>query len=101
MFFKLFPVQLARLFFPLVVKTFVRVQPPLQWKGGMICDLFKGKGSPSLITSYGDILLMDDGGKGVQWLLRKALFPLAMQLCVDSQFWGDSMGAKLPLPTFI
>ncbi len=27
---KLFPVHLAKLFFPLIVKTFVRIQPPLQ-----------------------------------------------------------------------
>ncbi len=86
-----------------MVKTFVRVQPPLQWKGGMICDLFKNKGSPALILSYRDILLMDDDGKGVQRLLRKRLFPLANLFCVDSQFFfgggsqwrGDRHSASL------
>ena len=64
--FKLFPYHLPKLFYPLVVETFVRIQPPLQWKGGVICDLFKNKGSPALISSYRDILLMDDDGKAVQ-----------------------------------
>ena len=68
----------------------------------MICDLFKGKGSPSLIASYRDILLMDDDGKGVQRLLRKSLFPLAVQLCAESQFGGGLHGGRnrhcSPLP---
>ncbi len=33
----------------LSLKPIWRISPPLQWKGGMICDLFKNKGSPSLI----------------------------------------------------
>ncbi len=86
--FKTFPYHLAVAFYPLVVKTFVRIQPPLQWKGGMICDLFKNKGSPALIQSYRDILLMDDDGKGVQRLVRKKLFPLAYAICIDSQCRG-------------
>ncbi len=58
----------------------------------MICDLFKNKGSPALIISYRDVLLMDDDGKGVQRLVRKKLFPLANVLCVDSQFGGGLGG---------
>ncbi len=92
--FKLFPYHLAKVFYPLVVKTFVRIQPPLQWKGGMICDLFKNKGSPALIASYRDILLMDDDGKAVQRLVRKKLFPIANRLCVDSQFGGGLNGGE-------
>ncbi len=60
----------------------------------MICDLFKNKGSPALISSYRDVLLMDDDGKGVQRLLRKKLFPLANLLCVDSQFGGGLNGGE-------
>ena len=67
---------MAKIFYPLAVKVFARIQPPLQWKGGMICDLFKGKGSPALINSYRDVLLSDDDGKAVQRILRKNLFPL-------------------------
>jgi len=92
--FKMFPYHLAVIFYPLVVKTFVRIQPPLQWKGGMICDLFKNKGSPALIQSYRDVLLMDDDGKGVQRLVRKKLFPLANVLCIDSQCGGGLNGGE-------
>ncbi len=60
----------------------------------MICDLFKNKGSPALIQSYRDILLMDDDGKGVQRLVRKRLFPIANAICVDSQFGGGENGGE-------
>ena len=90
--FKLFPYHLAKIFYPLVVKTFIRIHPPLQWKGGMICDLFKNKESPALIASYRDILLMDDDGKAVQRLVRKKLFPIANKLRVDSQLGGRNGG---------
>ena len=92
--FKSFPYHRSKLVYPLVVKTAVRIQTPLQWKGGMICDLFKNTGSPALISSYRDILLMDDDGKAVQRLVRKKLFPIANKLCVDSQFGGDLNGGE-------
>ena len=92
---------MAKNFYPLVVKVFVRIQPPLQWKGGMICDLFKGKGSPALINLYRDILLSDDDGKAVQRILRKSLFPLAMNLRAYTQFGGGLHGGELLLPIFI
>ena len=37
--FSAFPDEMSRLQFPLVLKSFVRVQPPLQWKGGMLAGL--------------------------------------------------------------
>ena len=60
----------------------------------MICDLFRNKGSPALISSYRDILLADDDGKGVQRLLRKSLVPLAHKLCVGTQFGGGLNGGE-------
>jgi hypothetical protein len=58
-----FPYQLASLFYPLVFKTFSRLSPPIQWKGGMLVNLFKNKGSSSLISNYRDIFLGDFTGK--------------------------------------
>ena len=60
----------------------------------MICDLFKGKGSPALIQSYRDFLLSDDDGKAVQRILRKSLFPLAMNLCASTKFGGGLHGGE-------
>ncbi len=38
--FKRFPVAMAKFFFPLYVKSYVRIQPPLQWQGGHLCEWF-------------------------------------------------------------
>ncbi len=37
---------------------------------------------------------MDDDGKAVQRLVRKKLFPIALKLCVDSQFGGGLNGGE-------
>ena len=38
--FKRFPFEIGQALYPLVLKVFSRVQPPLQWKWGVICELF-------------------------------------------------------------
>lgn len=43
-FFKRFPLQAGQVFYPLVLKSFARVQPPLQWKGGGAVRTLQGKG---------------------------------------------------------
>ncbi len=81
---KRFSVPLAKLFYPLVLKVFMRVLPPLQLKGGMVFDLFKGKDSPSLIKSYRGVPLSDDDGKAVRRILRTKLSPCAVALSMDT-----------------
>jgi hypothetical protein len=81
-----FPEEMARIQFPLVLKSFVRVQPPLQWKGGMLCELCKMKGSPSSCGNYRDVMLADDAGKAVGKLIRQRLLPHAVALSVNTQF---------------
>jgi len=92
--YKLFPDIMARLQFPMVVKTYVRIQPPLQWKGGMLCELFKNKGSPSVCGNYRDILLADDSAKAVSKLIRQRLLPLAAKLVKRTQFGGGLNGGE-------
>ena len=38
--FKMFPKLLSQLFYPLYLKSLVFLSPPIQWKGGMLCQLF-------------------------------------------------------------
>ena len=92
--FKEFPNEMSRIQFSLVLKSFVRVQPPLQWKGGMLCELFKMKGSPSVCGNYRDVLLADDSGKAVGRLIRSRLLPGAMALSVSTQFGGGLNGGE-------
>ena len=60
----------------------------------MICNLFKGKGSPALIKSYRDVLLSDFDGKAVQRFLRSRLFPQAQALSMSTQFGGGLHGGE-------
>jgi hypothetical protein len=92
--FREFPEEMAHIQFPLILKSFVRVQPPLQWKGGMLCELFKNKGTPSVCGNYRDILLADDAGKSVAKLIRKRLLPHAVALSVSTQFGGGFNGGE-------
>ncbi len=47
--FRKFPLLMARVYYPLVLKSYLRIAPPLQWKGGMICDLFKNRSCPDIL----------------------------------------------------
>ena len=85
---------MSHLQFPLVLKSFVRVQPPLQWKGGTLFALFKAKGSPSSCCNYRDILLGDDSGKAIGKLIRSRLLPAASALSVSTQFGGGMHGGE-------
>lgn len=86
--------MMAKCCFPLMLKTFVRIQPPLQWKGGNLVELFKSKGSPSCCKNYRDILLADDSGKAIGKLVRKRLLPVAVGLSHDSQFGSGFHGGE-------
>ena len=92
--FKRFPFQVGQQIYPLVLKTFTRLQPPLQWKGGVLCELFKGKGDSSSTKAYRDILLANDDGKGIMRMLRSRLLPLANSLVLQSQFGGGLNGGE-------
>ena len=58
-----FPFDFMRIYYPLVLKTYVRIQPPIQWKGGMLHQLFKGKGSSSVCSTFRDVMLACVDGK--------------------------------------
>ena len=49
------PYILARAIYPLILKSYARIQPLLQWKGGVLCEVFKGKEDSSSTKSYRDI----------------------------------------------
>ena len=91
---KSFSRQLAKWALPLIIKMYVRVQPPLQWKGGQLTELFKNKGSPSSCSNYRDILLADDEGKAVCRLIRKRFLRVAVALSKDTQFGGGFHGGE-------
>ena len=51
------------LYFPLIFKSACLASPPLQWRGGVLQELFKNKGSSAFSCNYRDIMLGSVLGK--------------------------------------
>ena len=72
-FFKLALGLTSIMFFPAVVKASLRAETPITWRGGMICELWKGKESASLCSSYRDISIENTICKYYSAFLREHL----------------------------
>jgi len=91
---RVFAIALAYMYYPLVVKTFIRIQPPIQYKGGMIYEIYKLKGAHHLCKSFRDVLLANDSGKHVGKHVRSNLLPRARSLVHKTQFGGGFNGGE-------
>ena len=78
----------AHKLFPLRIKIVAKLSPPLQWRGGMVSELYKGKGCSSACSNYRDIMLADISSKNLGKLLRHKIIPGARAFIVHTQFGG-------------
>ena len=60
-------------FLPLMVKAVVHTHEPLQWKGGRLFALYKGKGDPSSPKSFRSIFLSELAAKMLHAMVRTRL----------------------------
>eukprot|EP00973_Karenia_brevis_P092792 12414143-Karenia_brevis.AAC.1 len=90
--FALCPNRMADLYMPLYLKMYVTLRPPLQWKGGMLHELYKGKGPKSAIPSYRDMSLADQAGKSFSKNLRSDLFATLGGHVTSNQFGAGLNG---------
>ena len=65
------PAGLSRPLFPIVLKFAMRLQEPIQWKGGELHSIWKRKGSPLDCESHRAILVSSSIGKAVHSTLRR------------------------------
>ena len=89
-----FPRIFSCLYFPLIFKSICLASPPLQWRGGVLHELFKNKGSSAFLCNYRDIMLGSVPGKVFTKRIRSHALPAAHLLCGPSQFGSDSMGVR-------
>ena len=89
---------LAPFYYPLYFKSFVRVCPPVQWKGGFLHNLFKGAGSMSNISNYRDITIADDDGKAGARCVRPQLLEHAAGVAGVHQFGAGMNGGETCFP---
>ena len=90
--FKRFPKIMSQVYYPIMFKSYARLHPPLQWRGGMIQEIFKGKGDPGIPSQYRDVLLADDDSKAMFSVIRKAVFPLAGSFVNSTQYGSGFSG---------
>ena len=92
--FKIAPLACAKAFHPLVFKSAVAIQPPIQWKGGHLFEVYKGKGSVSYIPSYRDVTICDAAFKSLSKHMRGHGFPSLGKLSPSMQFGGGLNGGS-------
>ena len=68
--FKCWPAISARLLLPLAWKFICRLEEPVQFKGGTLVSLYKGRGSFDSCQSFRAIMLMSNAGKMLRAAMR-------------------------------
>ncbi len=68
--------------------------PPLQWRGGILHELFKNKGSTLDGKCYRDTILEDISGKCVSKYIRSCVLPFARLICGNLQFGSGFDGGE-------
>ena len=66
------PVQMSKLFFPILAKMVFQMNEPIQSKGGVMIAAYKG-GRHDLIDNYRGLLLSSHTGKGLRRTVRQQL----------------------------
>lgn len=94
---KLFAQEAARMAHPPQVKASLFVRLPVQWLGGCFQELWKRKGSRSLIKSYRDITLADLDGKDMGSFIRASIIGAVMVLAGPCQYGGGCNGGATDL----
>ena len=83
---------LSKVYAPLHFKMTARIQSPIQFKGGMIIEFYKGKGLRVLCDAYRDLNLTNASAKPYSACLRQAFKPAMQKHAVDTQC-GSGLGA--------
>ena len=88
------PETLAKAYFPLTTKAMLHCHTPLQWDGGQLFSLFKGKGEKTDRTNYRDLTITDISCKHFMSSLRSQLSPSLQQATIPTQFGGGCNGGS-------
>ena len=67
----LFPGEMAKIFYPVLLKVAFRLQEPIQFKGGSVSHIYKHKGDQADCTNHRGILISNNIGKGFHSAFRR------------------------------
>ena len=88
------PRKVAQLYHTVVAKAIAQLRPPIQWRGGMLSEIFKGKGSSSTCSSYRDINLADHTATIFGKTIRTSLMPALSDVTCATQFGSGLHGGE-------
>ena len=95
--FRAAPVECARLYFSLFLKSTMFGADPIQWRGGCVKPIFK-RGDPKQASSWRNILISSTPAKVAHSLIRDSLDRAYQHHHDDCQF-GGIRGAAITVPT--
>ena len=83
------PGAAAAAFFPIMLKcAFIRIEEPVQFKGGTLFAVWKGKSTPTRCSSYRGILVSSVVGKAYHRILRARCDPALQTVASPLQIGG-------------
>ena len=88
------PFDMAKKIFPILLKAAIRGQGVVEWAGGWLVPLFKGRGSPHAMTGYRAILLEPTISRAVSRAWRPRLI-LGLEKAVTPMQWGGRPGLSI------
>ena len=90
--------EVAALFYPLVLKSSVRIQQPLQWKGGILYESFKTSGRADLLENYRSLYISSVPGKQYHRILRDRMATMTAE-GLHGLHCGAKPGASVMTPS--
>ena len=90
------PQALARFYQPLMAKAILAIRQPIQWRGGLLHDCYKGAGSATDPDSYRSLFVSSVAGKMYHRHLRQRLGNFAADNLADLHL-GAKKGAPVTL----
>ena len=89
------PREMAQRFFPIMVKTLVGLEEPIQMKGGLVINAYKGGGcNPADPSNHRSLLLSSHAGKAIRRVFRKQLLP-AYEASAPDTFFSIRTGGNV------
>ena len=84
---RLFSDEIAEVLYPVFLKTTIKLDLPLRWRGGRAVDLFKS-GDTKMMRNFRGIFLCDVLGKVGESNLRRGMRPILEKATLDTQLGG-------------
>ena len=86
--YRLDPRLFAKIFHPLFAKIACSIREPINWKGGLMGEIFKGNGRADINENYRGVLMSDGVAKCFHGCMRDRLTPFFENACQDTQTGG-------------